>query len=168
MPGAGAIAAGATVVAPPPITIVPGLPPGRNSKSDGIGAAGARTRPAAVRAYPAVALFTSRVEKTWVSCRLSVRLRSIPLPVVNGVVGRKAIFIGDGVVKARQAKVFASGLQAAAVVVRGSARQAISEHLGAIGSRPESVGVRQHPLLQIGNRGEARGRAGIGSGGDYT
>src|SRR5207247_9439504 len=79
MPSAGATAAGATVVAPPPMTMEPGFPPGRNSRFSGIGTAGALTRVANVRAYPRVAELTTLEEKTRVSVKpcVCVRIGSI-------------------------------------------------------------------------------------------
>src|SRR2546426_10122961 len=78
MPGGGcwagrpATAGGEAAVLPPPMTMVPGLPPSRNTTSGGIGTAGALTRVAYPPAYPRVAIFTRLEEKTCVSFKLSV------------------------------------------------------------------------------------------------
>src|SRR5438034_3936493 len=67
-----ATAAGDAALIQPPMTLVPGLPPSRNTTSAGIGTAGALTRVAYPPAYPRVAIFTRLEEKTCVSFKLSV------------------------------------------------------------------------------------------------
>src|SRR5712691_8813998 len=59
LPGAGVTAAGATVVAPPPMTIWPGLPPGIYTRFAGNGTGGAVTWFPTGRAHPKVAEFGS-------------------------------------------------------------------------------------------------------------
>src|SRR2546426_7647327 len=72
LPGTPATGEGAAALIQPPMTIVPGLPPSRNTTSAGIGTAGALTRVAYPPAYPRVAIFTRLEEKTCVSFKLSV------------------------------------------------------------------------------------------------
>src|SRR5439155_15528292 len=72
LPGMPATADGAAALIPPPMTMVPGLPPSRNTISGGIGTAGALTRVAYPPTYPRVATFTRLEEKTCVSFKLSV------------------------------------------------------------------------------------------------
>src|SRR5438128_12389599 len=72
LPGMPATADGEAALIPPPMTMVPGLPPSRNTTSAGIGTAGALTRVAYPPAYPSVAIFTRRVDKTSASFKLSL------------------------------------------------------------------------------------------------
>src|SRR5438128_12186632 len=71
LPGMPATADGEAALIPPPMTMVPGLPPSRNTTSAGIGTAGALTRVAYPPAYPSVAIFTRLEEKTCVSFKLT-------------------------------------------------------------------------------------------------
>src|SRR5207249_6572657 len=72
LPGMPATADGEAALIPPPMTMVPGLPPSRNTTSLDIGTAGALTLSAYVLAYPNVAIFTRLDEKTCVSFKLRV------------------------------------------------------------------------------------------------
>src|SRR5712692_4751462 len=76
LPGAGVTAAGATVVAPPPMTIWPGLPPGIYTRFAGTGTGGAVTWFPTGRDHPKVAEFTRLEEKTCVSCKPRAWLRN--------------------------------------------------------------------------------------------
>ena len=62
LPFAGANAAGATVIAEPPMVIDPGLAPVRNVRLEGIGVAGTTTCVPHARENPKVAAFTRLVE----------------------------------------------------------------------------------------------------------
>src|SRR5713226_2905384 len=72
LPGAAATVDGWAVITEPPMTIEPGLPPGTNTRFEGIGTAGVFTRVAYVRLKPKVTTFTRLGEKICVSCKLKV------------------------------------------------------------------------------------------------
>src|ERR1051326_1203755 len=81
-----------------------------------------------------------------------VGLRRIPLPVANGVVCEKRVFLGDNIVEAGHYEIFMNLLNRAVGVVSSAGGQTVDRvYLHPIGYRPKIVYVRQHALLQIWN-----------------
>src|SRR5438128_10673407 len=88
-----------------------------------------------------------------------VRVRNGPLPTVDGVVARKGIFVGRGVVEAEQTKVLPNRLWSIAEVARPSGWLAVGEERLPVGRGPEGVDEWQYAWLQIGNGTTARPRS---------
>src|SRR5438093_13045675 len=94
--------------------------------------------------------------------KIRVRLRNVPLPTVDGVVDRKGIFVGRGIVEAKQAEVLPNRLRTVAEVARGSAglavgsARAVDQEQVTVGRRPERIDEWQYARLQICNGTPAR------------